>query len=56
LKERSSKHQAPTSREAPNFKLQNIVGYVQHFGDLELEISLELGGWCLELQKIRISA
>src|ERR1700733_11196012 len=42
----SSKHQHPTSREAPNFKLQSRGPPA-----LELEVSLELGCWCLELFK-----
>jgi hypothetical protein len=40
------KFQHPSSREAPNFKLQNRPG---DYWMLELEVSLELGAWNLEL-------
>src|SRR5215468_1513115 len=41
---KSSKHQAPSSREAPNFKHQAVWM-------LELGVSLELGAWILGLSK-----
>ncbi len=44
---KSSKLQAPTSREIPKFNIQtNSHGA---FWCLDLEASLELGCWCLEL-------
>src|SRR6267378_4525302 len=51
---RSSKFQAPISREIPNFKHQTsgsacALSLVVAFWRLGLEFSLELGCWCLEL-------
>jgi hypothetical protein len=46
LEVESSNIQHPNSREAPNFKLQNRPG---DYWMLELEVSLELGAWNLEL-------
>jgi hypothetical protein len=43
----SSKFQVPSSKEAPNFKIQTNAG----FWILELEISLELGTWNLEFSQ-----
>src|SRR5258706_14490701 len=45
---KSSKLQAPTSREVPNFNIQS-KSRGAHFGTWTLEISLELGCWCLVL-------
>src|SRR5581483_10848419 len=42
----SSKSQAPSSREAPSFKIQNAPS---PYWSLVLEVSLELGTWNLEL-------
>jgi hypothetical protein len=45
---KNSKHQAPTSRKAPNFNLQTTT-HCRQLWYLELGISLVLGGWCLVL-------
>jgi NAD(P) transhydrogenase subunit alpha len=44
----SSKLQAPSSREAPNIKLQDNSGIGRRFGSWNLKFfwSLELGAWC----------
>src|ERR1035441_10655170 len=49
----SSKHQHPSAREAPIFKLQT-KGSIAPAWNLELGISLAVGAWCLELF-IRVS-
>src|SRR5437588_5193952 len=46
----SSKHQHPSSREAPNTKLQVLpTQAVVRFGNLVIGISLDVGAWNLEL-------
>jgi hypothetical protein len=46
-REKSSKHQLPSSREIPSIKLQS---FAENFiCRLELEVSLEVGAWNLEL-------
>src|SRR4051794_20941102 len=44
----SSKHQAPNTREAPILKLQNERDELMLWS-LEIDVSLELGVWLLEL-------
>ena len=47
----NSKLQHPSSREAPNLKLQNNPDDPSFsFGSLELEHSLELGCWSLKVR------
>src|SRR5438552_12074774 len=47
---KSTKHQAPSSREAPSSKSQ-VAGAASPHGNLGLKVgaSLELGAWCLVL-------
>src|ERR1017187_9544226 len=45
---KNSKHQAPTSREAPNFNFQTTTTHAASFGIWSLEFlwCLEVGAWC----------
>jgi hypothetical protein len=48
-KNQNSKHQAPSSREAPKFKHQTTSEGLPSFWILVLDASLELGAWSLVL-------
>src|SRR5207244_12500964 len=46
---KSTKHQTPTSREAPSAKSQSTQRQCRFGWDLGLGLSLELGAWILQL-------
>src|SRR5216117_2909761 len=52
--QKSTKHQAPEKLQAPNSKLQSHLRARRNWG-LELDVSLELGAWDLELAPVNTS-
>ena len=47
----STKHQAPSTKEAPSTKHQRADAHEPHLWSLKFGASLELGAWSLELHQ-----
>src|ERR1017187_8940929 len=52
LKKKSTKHQHPSTRETPNFKLQTMIGDFIGAWSLEFLWSLELGIWSFSVWRL----